>query len=135
MQIAWYRKAADQDHPGAQYSLGLMYADGQGVKDDTQAEALWRKAADQGHAQSQYSLGLMYAREKSLLGGLYFSLEGVQQDYVEAHKWLSLAASHATGEDQKTFAHARDTLREAMTPAQLARAQQRAADWQAAFDK
>lgn len=133
--VAWYRKAADQGHADAQYTLGFMYADGQGVKDDMQAEALWRKAADQGHAKAQYSLGLMYAREKSLLGGFYFTVEVVPRDYVEAHKWLNLAASRATGEDQKTFANARDTLLEAMTPAQLAEAQQRAADWQAAFDK
>lgn len=70
-----------------------------------------------------------------MLGGFYFAVEVVPRDYVEAHKWLNLAATHAMGEDQKTFADARDTLREAMTSAQLAQAQQRAADWQAAFDK
>lgn len=133
--VAWYRKAADQGHADAQYCLGLMYADGQGVKDDAEAEALWRNAADQGQAAAQYSLGLMYAREQSMLGGLHFSLEGIPQDYVEAHKWLNLGASRATGEDQKTFAEARDALLAVMTPAQLAEAQSRAADWQAAFEK
>ena len=31
---AWYRKAADQGYAGAQYNLGVMYANGQGVPQD-----------------------------------------------------------------------------------------------------
>ena len=30
----WYRKAADQGNADAQYTLGIMYADGQGVAQD-----------------------------------------------------------------------------------------------------
>ena len=86
--------------------------------------AWWRKAADQGHADAQYTLGLRYD-----LG------DGVPQDYVEAHKWLSLAASRVTGDEQKRYAVARDATAKAMTPAQLAEAQKRADDWQAAFEK
>jgi clan AA aspartic protease (TIGR02281 family) len=32
--LSWYRKAADQGHAEAQYNLGVMYANGQGVAKD-----------------------------------------------------------------------------------------------------
>ena len=49
------------------------------------AEALkwFRKATDQGQADARFSLGIMYKNG-----------EGVPQDYVQAHMWLNLAASH-----------------------------------------
>ena len=123
--IAWWRNAADQGHADAQYNLGLMYATGQGVAQDvTQAMVWYRQAADQGHAAAQASLGVMYD-----LG------QGVPQDYVEAHKWLSLAASSLTGDTQKGYAEYRNATAKLMTPAQLAEAQKRAADWHAAFEK
>jgi TPR repeat protein len=30
---------------------------------------------------------------------MYDQGQGVPQDYVEAHKWINLAASHVTGDD------------------------------------
>ena len=42
---------ADQGHAGAQYNLGIMYANGYGVpEDDAEAVRWYRLAADQGHA-------------------------------------------------------------------------------------
>ena len=84
----------------------------------------FRQAADQGAADAQYNLGVMYGNG-----------QGVPQDDVEAHKWSNLAASRVTGDEQKEYAEARDLLAKLMTPAQLAEAQKRAADWQAAFEK
>jgi uncharacterized protein len=47
--VSWYRKAAEKGSPAAQYSLGVMYANGRGVpRDDAQAIAWYRKAAEQG---------------------------------------------------------------------------------------
>ena len=83
-----------------------------------------RQRADQGDADSQYNLGFMYNAG-----------EGVPQDFVEAHKWVNLAASRATGDTQKQYAEIRGALAKQMTPAQLAEAQKRAAEWQAAFEK
>ena len=57
------------------------------------------------------------------------------QDDVEAHKWHSLAALRATGDEQKQYAEARDALAKQMTPKRLAEAQQLAREWQAAFEK
>ena len=84
--------------------------------------AWYSKAADQGEAIAQYNLGRSYYRG-----------QGVLQDYVEAHKWVNLAASRVTGDEQKEYAGARDALAKQMTPAQLAEAQQRASEWLAAF--
>ncbi len=55
------RKAAEQRVADAQFSLGIMYDNGEGVPQD-HAEALqwWRKAAEQGYATAQYNIGVMY---------------------------------------------------------------------------
>ena len=104
-----------------------MYDTGQGVAQDySQAVAGYLKAADQGYAAAQFNLGVMYDTG-----------EGVPEDDVEAHKWHNLAASRVTGDAQAEYgyAEARDALAEQMTPAQLAEAQKRAVEWQAAFEK
>ena len=55
------RKVAELGDAEAQWSLGNLYLDGQGVPQDyTQAAFWWSKAAEQGHAQAQYNLGLSY---------------------------------------------------------------------------
>lgn len=48
--FVWYRRAAEQGHAEAQYTLGLCYEDGRGVARDEPMALFWyRKAADQGH--------------------------------------------------------------------------------------
>nr|WP_325799751.1 hypothetical protein [Acidithiobacillus ferriphilus] len=45
----WYKKAAQQENISAEYTLGLMYANGQGVdKNNKAAIYWWQKAAAQG---------------------------------------------------------------------------------------
>ncbi|MDE7381637.1 MAG: sel1 repeat family protein, partial [Muribaculaceae bacterium] len=45
--VFWYRKAAEQGHVGAEYSLGVMYENGEGVKPNYNEAVKWyRKAAD-----------------------------------------------------------------------------------------
>jgi hypothetical protein len=115
----WYRKAADQGVAGAQYNLGVMYHHGQGVTQDYAEAARWyRKAADQGHAAAQFVLGLMYDNG-----------QGVTQDYAEAHMWLNLAASSVSGDDQKKYADARESVAKKMTAQQIAEAQRLAREW------
>ncbi|RWQ30191.1 MAG: sel1 repeat family protein, partial [Mesorhizobium sp.] len=49
------------NNPVAQYNLGPMYADGEGVvEDDGEAVRWYRRAAGQDYAPSQYQLGVMY---------------------------------------------------------------------------
>ncbi len=83
-----------------------------------------RQRADQGEAIAQSTLGVMYENGW-----------GVPQDNVEAYKWSDLATSRVTGDTQKEYAQTRDAQAKQMTPAQLAEAQRRAADWQATFEK
>ena len=47
--IRWFRKAADQEYPKAEFNLGQMYHQGEGViKDYAEARRWLQKAADQG---------------------------------------------------------------------------------------
>lgn len=55
--IDWWRKAAEQGHPGAQYNLGVAYVDGSIQPPDSgRAVGLWRRAAEQGHEKAQQAL-------------------------------------------------------------------------------
>ena len=82
--MQWYRKAAEQGDAKAQFNLGLMYANGRGVRqDDAQAEQWYRKAAKQGDAKAQYNLGVMYANG-----------QGVRQNYKIAKEWFGKACDN-----------------------------------------
>ena len=51
--VTWFRKAAEQDHAEAQFTLGAVYAEGAGVaQDDVEAVTWYRQAAEQGHAEA-----------------------------------------------------------------------------------
>ena len=52
--VKWFRKVAEQNVAGAQFSLGFCYAIGQGVtEDDAEAVKWFRKAAEQNLADAQ----------------------------------------------------------------------------------
>ena len=47
--VRWYQMAAEQGYARAQYNLGVMYADGEGVpEDDAEAVRWYQMAAEQG---------------------------------------------------------------------------------------
>ena len=49
---------AEQGDADAQYNLGIMYDEGQGVQQDYKVAVKWyRLAAEQGEANAQYNLG------------------------------------------------------------------------------
>lgn len=53
----WLEKAAAQDHARAQYHLGVLYRDGQGVPQDyVKARAWFEKAAAQGDEAAKEAL-------------------------------------------------------------------------------
>jgi len=53
---------AEQGVAEAQFNLGLMYYNGQGVRQDYAEAVRWyRQAAEQGNAEAQNNLGAMYA--------------------------------------------------------------------------
>jgi hypothetical protein len=153
-----WQPLAEQGDTAAQYTLGFMYAEGEGVpQDDAEAVKWYRLAAEQGYAAAQSTLGFMYAEGRGVpqdyaeavkwyrlaaeqgdadaqynLGGMYAEGRGVPQDYVQAYMWFDLAASRLSAseaEDRDDAVHNRDLAASKMTPAQLAGAQRLARAW------
>jgi TPR repeat protein len=81
--IRWFRQAADQGLVDAEYELGKCFFEGTGVAPDIVAGVtLTRRAAERGFAPAQNKLGECYKE------GL-----GVGKDYIQAYKWMALAAA------------------------------------------
>jgi len=77
-----YRHLARQGEVIAQFNLGVMYANGQGiVQNDKHAVYCYQKAGEQGYASAQNNLGWMYQNGR-----------GVRQDNDEAVFWYRKAA-------------------------------------------
>ena len=91
----------------AQWNLGVMYGNGEGVpQDDEEAVKWYTKAAEQGDVDSQNNLGLMY-----------YNGEGVPKDLVQAYAWYDVAKANG----QEKAKEWRDKIE--LTPLQLAEAQ------------
>ncbi|MGU9962712.1 MAG: tetratricopeptide repeat protein [Candidatus Halichondribacter symbioticus] len=100
---------AESGHPGAQYNLALLYANGKGVPQDYKEAAKWYTlSAEQGAPLAQNNLGLMYDE------GL-----GIPQNYVLAHMWYNLAASNGS----ELAPGNRNGVAKKMTPEQIGKAQ------------
>jgi len=152
----WYRKAAEQGHPFAQYQLGRLYAS---LQDHAEAVKWYQRAAYRGLALAQLHLGFLYKkgyyglrqdpaaaakwfRRAAVQGhrgaqrqlSLCYSLgQGVVQDYVQAYMWLSLAASAATeGDYYQDYPKDLDLLADRMTERQIAEAKKLAREWKPA---
>jgi TPR repeat protein len=123
-----FKASAEQGNIEAQYKLGGMFADGEGVGRDFKQAAFWTtKAATQGHAGAQFNLGNMYSQGRGVpqdykqaaswyekaaaqgyasaqlnLGLIYFRGDGVARDYKQAVAWLEKAAAqgHAGAQNQ-----------------------------------
>ena len=146
--LSHWQRLAEKGSVNAQYNLGAMYDNGDGVpEDDAEAAKWYHKAADQGHVNAQFNLGVMYANGEGVaknaaeaatwyrkaadqgdyraqynLGSLYANGEGVPQSYSESYVWLSLAAMPGN----KNLTKKRDRAAEKLTPEELKLAQQRA---------
>ena len=124
-EIDALRVRAEAGDAIAQYNLGFMYANGEGVPQDHAEAARWyRLAGDQGIARAQSNLGLLYENG-----------EGVPQDYVQAHMWTNLAVAQSSGEDRDRRERNRDIIAAKMTAEQIAEAQRRASEWDAAHPR
>jgi len=113
----WFKAAANQGNPVAQFLLGVFYFLGRGVKQDYNEAFHWYKAAaEQGFGSAESSLGKMYylgvgveqnfkeainlykaAAEKNIpeaqydLAICYEKGEGVDQDFKEAYYWYMIS--------------------------------------------
>ena len=66
--IREFRPLAEQGDAYAQFNLGLMYDNGQGVPQDYAKALQWyRKSAELGYADAQFNLGNMYKDRKSVV--------------------------------------------------------------------
>ena len=149
-QIA--RRIAEQGNSHAQFILGKLYINGEGVPQDYVEGVRWlRLAAEQGHGDAASFLGSWYqggpweyrnlveavkwyrmaaerghANSQISLGLSYGLGFGVPQDFVLAHMWFSLAAAH---QGLENLADVRDFVLSEMTSDQLAQAERLARDW------
>lgn len=84
------QKTAEDGHAEAQFELGRLYGNGEGVPQDYQKAIAWlEKAASQNHAKAQESLGSIYAN------GV-----GVKQDFPTARDWYLKAAGNGLASAQ-----------------------------------
>jgi len=119
-------KKAEQGDVWAQYDLGFMYFDGQGITQDYKKSVYWwKRAAEQGDIEAQFNLGMMhakgqgvpqdykhaiywykkaaakgYAKAQNNLGLMYYTGQGVAQDYKQAAYWLTKAAEQGFSDAQ-----------------------------------
>ncbi|MSO75823.1 MAG: sel1 repeat family protein [Alphaproteobacteria bacterium] len=114
--VAWYRKAAEQGNPSAQYELFVLAGDRAGAAAGRRDE--WaRRLAEQGrrlagHARSQAAFCAEY------LGLLHGRGQLLPRDTVAGYAWLALALQ--LGRQEAQAAH--DMLAADMSPAELAAA-------------
>ncbi len=146
-----WRPLAEEGDVDAQYNLGGLYYDGQGVPQNYgQARHWYEQAAAQGNVEAQRRLGVMYGNGYGVqqnyeqarqwfgkaaaqglayaqygLGVLYENGYGVPQDYVLAYKWYNLAGANGN----KDAATLRDALAKQMTPVQIDEAEKLAREW------
>ncbi len=86
---------AEAGDPQAQFYLGRMYDNGQGVaKNEAEALRWFRKAAEQGHAKGQFNLGVSYETG-----------QGFPQDAVEAARWVRKAAKQGLANAQSKLGY------------------------------
>ena len=118
--LTWYRRAADHGNPAAERAVGDFYKKGRGVAVDAAEAARWyRRAADGDDLRAQYQLGQ-----------LYFDGTGVPRDYGSAYVWFTLAAHQTPLEDnRKGLIELRNIAAARMTPASVAAARRRVANW------
>ena len=113
----WHECAANQEIVSAQSNLGVMYEQGRGVSQNSETAVKWyRRAAGQGHSVAQYNLGVSYLK----------GLGKLPQSVVYAHMWINLSATSGDEESAK----ARNAIASAMTPDQIAKAQDLAVECQ-----
>lgn len=78
-------------HPDAQYHLGWLYANGNGINVNVKTAVYWwQQAANNGYLDAQFAIGLAYTTG-----------EGIEADSEKAFKWFfkAAAAGHEDARD------------------------------------
>ncbi|WP_221901526.1 tetratricopeptide repeat protein [Bathymodiolus platifrons methanotrophic gill symbiont] len=109
------RIKAEEGSAKAQYNLGVMYTEGEGViKDYKQAFKWFTKSAEQGDSSAQYNLGLMYAN------GL-----GVIKDYRQAYMYANVSSYNGS----KGAIKLRELMEKKLTAEQINETQELSREW------
>lgn len=140
-----FKLLAEQGSSIAQFNLGRMYRNGEGVTKNYHEAFKWfTLSAENGDASAQDSLGIMYywgesvpqdyqksfkwtalsaeqgyASAQNNLGAMYYFGKGVPQNYILAHMWFNLSVSN----DYEDGVNGRELVAETMTPEQIVEAQ------------
>ena len=96
----WYRRAADQGNPTAQFNLAYCYLEGRGVLQDAdKATALFNKAARQGLGAAQNDLGRLYETGELGFKDIHKAMELFRKpaDAGEAISQFNLGRLYAQG--------------------------------------
>jgi TPR repeat protein len=111
-----FQPMAEKGNARAEFFLGEMYLNGNGVPRDYAQALKWASAsAEQKNPDGQYTLGEIYASGK-----------GVPQDYIKAHMWYSLSASSG---DEQAIRKKADLEVRGMTYAQIEQSKQQELAW------
>lgn len=82
----YYQAASVFNNGEAQYRLGLMFLDGEGIEQNRRLAVNWlRNAAEKGHVKAQAKLGEL----------LFGNSSGAPRSRIEGLMWLSIARNHA----------------------------------------
>lgn len=113
--------AARSGDARAQFSLGVLYLRGQGVKRDYAMAMQWlRKAAEQGDGDARLVLGELRMQGTPVL-----------RDLVKSYMWLTLALTRVRGPKRRAALQLRARITATMTKEQVAQAKKMVRDWQA----
>ncbi len=149
------RRIAATGHPGGQFLLAQMYANGEGVAQDLQHAGAWyQKAADGGVAEAQYTLGVMFQfgssgpidRARAMQWYLKSADQGYtpaqlnladmlkqpntpQYDLIGAYKWYSLVLRFDLGASRKIALLERRKLDKIMSDQDIETGQRLAREW------
>ncbi len=114
----WFLRSAGQEYAPAQDQMAIMCSNGTGVpQDDAEAVRWATKAAEQGYGEAQFQLGFLLCCKLP---------RTIPTDNVSAYVWFRLAAK-AGQEKAEEFL---TTLRNELSPAQVANAEKRIAAWE-----
>lgn len=143
--LAEWTPLAERGDADAQYGIGYMYAEGEGVLENDRTAAKWLTlAAEQGDADAQIGLAVMFHKGEGVLennktaykwaklaaaqgnaggNGMLGMLALEDKDNTRAYMWFSLAIYHGADE---TMRNLKDAIKELMTSADVDMAQQMA---------
>ena len=118
---AWLAKAAESRNARAQYALGDMHTNGEGVDKNPHRGMRWfLLAADKHYPLALARLGLIYAKG-----------EIVTADVGKGFMYMSLAVEEARGRERPAIVAQYDEMLQSVSPAERQRGLQMAAQWRA----